>query len=236
MTAPRIQLVGPPAETAELSDALADSAGQLQSVTAASPEAAPPDLSICSTPEALHSVAAVGTSHPVCRTDGVVPTAASLAELPAVIEAWHAGEAPRHLLRTYGVHAGSVSELLTLDLVLSTDAVAQISEFRISHAGTPLLEHRADGVTVATPLGTGGYAAALGGPRLGAVDALVVVPMAAFAAHTPTWVTPPPVEITMLRQEAAVSLSIDATTRHQIDPTTPIELRARDTLTVIGRW
>ncbi|MFB6126357.1 MAG: hypothetical protein ABEJ79_03540 [Halolamina sp.] len=96
-----------------------------------------------------------------------------------------------------------------LDATLMTDRPAKISEYRVAADGEPLTAVRADGVVVATPLGSGTYARANGGPMVAHGGGLSVVPVAPFATRSTPWVGPGPVTVTVERDETAVALFAD---------------------------
>lgn len=77
------------------------------------------------------------------------------------------------------------------DVALVTDRPARISEYTVGSGGEPVARFRADGVVVATPAGSHGYARAAGGPLLGdGVEAVSVVPIAPFVTGPERWVLP----------------------------------------------
>jgi NAD+ kinase len=97
-----------------------------------------------------------------------------------------------------------------VDVMVVTSDPGSISEFRIVSGGE-IGDVRADGVVVATPAGSHGYARSAGGPRLRpGVDAAAVVPIAAFTMSPDRWVVgfDTPVEITSER-DVPVSLLLD---------------------------
>ena len=98
-----------------------------------------------------------------------------------------------------------------LDCMLVTAEPAQISEYAV-HAGEELVARfRADGVVVATPAGSSGYASRAGGPVVSpAADVLVAAPVAPFATDADHWVLPPgDVRVSVERDVAAVDLVAD---------------------------
>jgi NAD+ kinase len=103
-------------------------------------------------------------------------------------------------------HAGNA----VVDVMIVTSDPGSISEFRIA-SGEVIEAVRADGVVVATPAGSHGYARSAGGPRIRpGVDAAAVVPVAAFTMSPDRWVVglDAPVEITSER-DVPVSLLLD---------------------------
>ena len=76
-----------------------------------------------------------------------------------------------------GVKMGSAVN----EIVVHTDTVAKIRQFRVLVDGHLATEVRADGIIVSTPVGSTGYAMSLGAPMMDPrVEALVVVPIAAY--------------------------------------------------------
>ena len=104
------------------------------------------------------------------------------------------------------------------DATLMTSAPAKISEYAVFADGDPVEQVRADGVVVATPLGSGGYARSAGGPVVGHGAGLSVVPVAPFATLSDSWVLSPPLTLTVERDEGDVSLYLDD--RYAADVTT----------------
>lgn len=119
------------------------------------------------------------------------------------------GTTPR---RTLAVTTGAVERRRALaDVTLVTDEPARISEYGL-HARTGTVgTFRADGVVLATPAGSQGYARAAGShvlaPRTGV---LAAVPIAPFATSADDWVVPDDdVTLTVERDEGDVALRVD---------------------------
>lgn len=98
-----------------------------------------------------------------------------------------------------------------MDITLVTREPARISEYALDTDESRIASFRADGVVVATPAGSNGYAAAAGGPTLTATaEALCVVPIAPFHTQSERWVLgTDPLSLSVLRDEGEVSLLID---------------------------
>lgn len=95
------------------------------------------------------------------------------------------------------------------DATLVTTAAAAISEYSVEADGDATT-FRADGVVVASPTGSHGYARSAGGPVLApATDAVAVVPVAPFTVDRRRWVLDPPVTLAVERDESDVSLLVD---------------------------
>ena len=104
--------------------------------------------------------------------------------------------------RPLAVSVGDVASTAAFDVTLVTSEPARISEYTVSVGGRPHATFRADGVVVATPLGSGGYARAAGGPQLDFGTGLAVVPIAPFATIADAWVLRPPLSIRVERDDA----------------------------------
>lgn len=98
-----------------------------------------------------------------------------------------------------------------LDVALVTSEPAHISEYTVADGSAVLGSFRADGVVVATPAGTTGYARRLGTPVAAAETGVVAVaPIAPFATNPDHWlVGDDRVRLTVERDEAAVRLFAD---------------------------
>lgn len=98
-----------------------------------------------------------------------------------------------------------------LDATAVTAEPADISEYTVATAEETVARFRADGIVVATPAGTGGYARAAGAPVVAPeTDVLAVVPIAPFATSIDHWVVPATeVTVTVERDEAAVEILAD---------------------------
>ncbi len=113
------------------------------------------------------------------------------------------------------------------DVALVTEEPARISEFSVRPARGRAESFRADGVTVATPFGSGGYANAVGGPIVELGGGLSVVPIAPFTTRTDARVAAERVTLSVERETEPVSLVVDGTVRETVDPHRPIEIAVR---------
>ncbi len=111
-------------------------------------------------------------------------------------------------------------------VTLVTDEPARISEYSLRAHREHLAQFRADGVTVATPVGSHGYASTAGGPLLStAVDAVVAVPIAPFVTHGRQWILPDDdLEITVERNETDVVCQLDDALVGPVDLATPVRI------------
>ncbi|WP_254522872.1 NAD(+)/NADH kinase [Natrinema caseinilyticum] len=108
-------------------------------------------------------------------------------------------------------HDASSRERALFDVTLVTDEPARISEYGVHGTDATVATFRADGVVVATPAGSNGYASAVGAPRLSAaVDAIAVAPIGPFVTQTRRWVLPDDdLALTVERDEGDVTLVVD---------------------------
>ncbi|ELZ83325.1 ATP-NAD kinase [Haloferax sp. Atlit-4N] len=181
--------------------------------------------------ESALSTVALGSewSCPVVPVDCGAPWSTPRRGLESRLSAVAAGDGrvvdhPTLSLRVGGDAAGRA----LLDAMLVTSEPAHISEYGVARAEaavpfssdptdesraaarwTPVDEFRADGVVVATPLGSSGYARAAGGAVVGPAAGLAVVPVSPYATQTDSWVLQPPVRLSVERDDAPVSLVAD---------------------------
>jgi NAD+ kinase len=111
-----------------------------------------------------------------------------------------------------------------LDAMLVTAEAARISEYAVRFDDDPVTAFRADGVVVATPLGSPGYGRFAGGPLLAPDAGLAVVPVAAFATRRDCWVAggEDGVTLTVERDEGDVSLVVDGRRVAAVPPGDPV--------------
>ncbi|SEO39340.1 NAD+ kinase [Halogranum amylolyticum] len=115
-----------------------------------------------------------------------------------------------------------------LDAMLVTSEPARISEYDVAFGGECVNRFRSDGVVVATPLGSRGYARAAGGPVLEPGTGLSVVPVSPFSTQSDTWVAGGDVTLTVARDDGPVELVVDGETVRSIDPHQSVQLTAVD--------
>lgn len=126
---------------------------------------------------------------------------------------------------TLAVSTGDGEARALADVTLVTRDPAKISEFGVRRGGREVESVRADGVVVATPTGSRGYAADAGGPVLDAdVDAVSVVPVAPFRVDRTNRVVAPPLSVAVVRDETAVELHVDGRDRGLLAAHDPVEL------------
>lgn len=169
--------------------------------------------------DALLGLAADPPAVPVIAVGAGGPLAVPDDEVDAAVSTFTADGARRVDHPVLGVRvSGDLVGRALADVSLVTSEPARISEYAVRSRGRPVTGFRADGVVVATPLGSVGYARAAGGPILGPGTGLGVVPVAPFATTFDTWVCRPDVELTVERDEGAVSLVLDDAVAREVAP------------------
>lgn len=113
-----------------------------------------------------------------------------------------------------------------MDVSVLTAKAAHISEYDVSADGAALARVRADGIVVATPAGSAGYARRIGGPVIAPGTGVVVLPVAPFATDPDNWVVEPDVvTITPLRADARVELILDEARAGSVAPAATVTCR-----------
>lgn len=110
------------------------------------------------------------------------------------------------------------------DCMLVTAEPARISEYAVATDESVVDQFRADGVVVATPAGTHGYARRVDAPVIDPrADVLSVAPVAPFATHSDHWVFPSHcVRLTVERRGEPIELLADDRTIGTIQPESPV--------------
>ena len=127
---------------------------------------------------------------PVAAGRGVrsVPRAA----VPDAVATLCAGEFTTETHPVVGVRVADRTTARALqDVMLASAEPAQISEYTVSSDGERVARFRADGVVVATPAGSPGYARATGGPVVPPETGVAtVVPVSPFSTDIDHWAVP----------------------------------------------
>jgi len=148
------------------------------------------------------------------------------------------GDADTHDQPLLSVAVGDDTYRALADVTLVTTKPARISEYGIRATirgeETQVDEVRADGLVVAAPAGTPGYASAADGPLVApGVDAVSVVPIAPFRVERSNWVLPLPTTLTVEREEAEVSLLVDDAETCVVPYDEPVQIARDDTLSIL---
>jgi NAD+ kinase len=128
---------------------------------------------------------------------------------------------------------GSTIGRAVADVTLMTSAPAKISEYGVHTGGECVEQIRADGVVVATPVGSTGYARNAGGPVVGVDAGLSVVPVAPFATLSDAWVLSPPLSVSVERDEGDVSLYLDDEYAADVTTDTPVRVERGASLSFV---
>lgn len=147
----------------------------------------------------------VGRDHdvpvlPVAAGEGthVVSKPAAADALATVLEG--AARKTHHFRLGVEVDGELVSRAL-YDLTMVTAEPARISEFAVAGDDEKLGTVRSDGIVIATPAGSAGYARAAGGPVLSPGSGLSVVPVSPFTTHPEAWVVDEAVRVRVARDD-----------------------------------
>lgn len=212
-----IGLVGDGETTAALAEVLGDAGLAFEAGSAARVLGTDPDVVVAAGEPAIVDLVDADVSVPVLPVGlgrglpSVPPT--NVSDVVDRLRSGTYGTAEHHLL---GVEVdGDPAGTAVFDAMLVRSEPGRISEYRVA-AGELRSRFRADGVVVATPAGSHGYAHAAGGPRLGLdTGAVAVVPVAAFGLGAPNWVLDPGdgLEVRVERDEGDVSLLVDGRER-----------------------
>jgi len=128
---------------------------------------------------------------------------------------------------------GATAGKAVFDVAFVTDEPARISEYAVEITEDRHESFRADGVAIATPLGSEGYANAAGGPVIGPGAGLAVVPIAPFTTRRDTWVVSDGVTLSVERESEAVSLVVDGSRREVVVPGQSIRVGIADRVDVV---
>jgi NAD+ kinase len=170
---------------------------------------------------------------PVAAGRGVrsVPRGAVEPALAALL----AGEYAREDHPILGARVGDRTTVRALtDVMLASAEPAQISEYEVRTGGERVARFRADGVVLATPAGSPGYARAAGGPVVPpGTDALSIVPVSPFSTDVDHWVLPlDAVTVSVERDETEIHLVADDRVVGLVDRSEPVTISPAGSLRV----
>ncbi len=195
-----------------------------------------PDVVVCPDEPSLSTLARAGSDAPVLAVgvEGVPSVAAD--RLPEAVRTALKGDSRtvrRPILR---VETEEVSERAFFDVALLTAEPARISEYSVSSRDETIAQFRADGVVVATPQGSHGYASAAGAPVLSpALAGVAVVPVAPFVTKTKQWILPDDaLALAVERDEGAVSIQADDRTVATVGVGSTVSIGADGDLALIA--
>jgi len=183
---------------------------------------------------AVRAVATADTAPlvlPVAAGRGV--RAVTRESVPAAVAGLDAARTESHPLVDVSV-AGSDVGTAVFDATLVTAEAARISEYAVETATDSIGQFRADGVTVAAPAGSPGYARRVGGPVVAPADSMgVVAPIAPFHTNPDHWLVPlDGLSVSVERDEATVTLYADGQQRATVACGESVRFRRRGTMRV----
>lgn len=232
-----IAVIGDGAGVPDVVDAIRSAGGSVSTLAADTATRRDPDLVVTVGEAALLDVVDAGVDTHVLAVDpaGGVPG-------PTISTAIEASESlvtgefavERHPLIDVSVD-GDERGVAIYDVTLRTTEPARISEFSVE-TDRPIDRFRADGVVVATPLGSTGYARAVGGPIVdGDRPGLVVAPIAAFAIGPKRYVVgaDDALALAVEREDAEVSIDIDGRPTGTVPAGVPVGLTSTATLRTV---
>lgn len=211
-------------------------------------------LVICADPDGLRSLADSGLRAPILVIE---PARESAATATRPVVEWDPGrtsrlgvprdeaaEAIRSLfrdggitrhLRTLSVETESTATQVVFDVALVTDEPGAIATFAVRSNDEPVTEVRADGLAVATPAGSRGFARAAGGPVLAPETAAVtVVAVSPFAIDDAPWVGPPDgLELSIADDGPPAAVQCDGRVRDTIPAGSTLRVEWGPTLTIV---
>lgn len=196
-----------------LAGAASDRGWRVNSGEADAVLAADPDLLVAAGDPAVFSVARAAPDPPILAVDAARGfRSVSRDSVDAALE--HALEGSldvqaHPVLRVD--HDGQHVAAAVADVSLLTAGVAHISEYAVEATGTRVGQFRADGVVVATPAGSPGYARRVGCPVVTPGTGVgAVAPIAPFATDPDNWILPlDALRLTVERDETPVALVAD---------------------------
>jgi NAD+ kinase len=185
--------------------------------------------------DGVRSLAATPPEAPALAVgDGLGDHGTTEAGLGDAVEALAAGDYRRVDHPVLGVAVdGETAGRAVRDVTLVTAEPARISEYRLAAGDDRGPAFRADGVVVATPLGSDGYAAAAGGPTLGTDTGVAVVPVAPFSTRAGVRVLDPPLSLSVARDEGEVTLVVDGEASRAVPHGVPVRLSRAGTVTLL---
>jgi NAD+ kinase len=177
----------------------------------------------------------VGTDRPVLAVEVEGVPSVTRDGLGAALSALVEGRCHSVRRPLLGVTGSDVAATALFDVGLFAAEPGRISEFAVDRDGHRLATVRADGVVVATPAGSHGYARAAGGPALAPDTGVVaVVPVAPFGARVGPWVLEPgTVALSVARDEVAVRLVVDGHTAGRVPVGQRLRLGEEGALSVL---
>lgn len=209
----------------EAARSLAESGARLVEGSTADVLAADPDWLVAVGETALLDLVRAGVEIPVLPVAaGPGVGSVSRPDAAGAVETVRDGEARRAGRRLLSVAVDDETAAALFDVTVLTAEPAKISEYTIHAGDRHVASLRADGLVVATPAGSHGYAGDVGGPVVEPGTGVVaVVPIAPFATDADHWILAPELRIEPER-EGPISVIVDDRERWEIAPGETVRL------------
>ena len=211
---PSVGVVAPEADASHVVEAVRDAGGETNIDTAT--VAAEADAIVAVGNAALCDLAATDVSAPVLPIGAENIESVECGSYKSGIERFLNDDYRIREHPLVRVETATASGRALFDVALSTAEPATISEFAVETASQesadgPVATFRADGVVVATPAGSRGYAHAAGGPVVVPGSGVAaVVPISPFATDPDHWILPlSALSLTVERDETDVTVVVD---------------------------
>lgn len=228
-----VGVVGPAGPVRE---SLSDAGYDVLDGDAAAVVDAAPDWVVAVGEDALVDLVSAGIERPVLPVGaGIGVQSVPRSRAAAAVESVDAGAGETISRRLVAVDVGGerVGRAL-LDVLLVTDEPARISEYAVASGEDPVAQFRADGVVLATPSGSVGYADDAGGPVLyPETGSLSVVPIAPFVTDADHWVVGDDRVTVGVERETPVALVVDGRERRVVGAADTVAVSAGGSLSVL---
>lgn len=198
--------------------------------------AADPDWIVAVGEAALLDLVRTGVERPVLPVVagpgvGSIPRDEAASAVGTVLD----GAAREGRRRLVSVQVDGASATGLFDVSVLTAEPAQISEYTIRVDGSRVSSLRADGLVVATPAGSYGYAGDVGGPVIQPeTDVVAVVPVAPFVTDAEHWVLALDGLTIEPRREEPVEVVVDDRSWRVVQPGETVRIEAAGHLSLLG--
>ena len=231
---PSVGVVAPDRDVDDVASAVEAAGGDV--VTA--PGATDADVVVAVGDRALATLAAGGTSTPVLPVETRFDSSSDPIE--PRIERVLAGTDEARAYPVLRVETPAERSRALFEVALTAAEPATISGFSVAAGRTSddidfVARFRADGVAVATPAGSEGYARAAGGPVVvPGTDAAAVVPVAPFSTDPDHWVVPLSAISVTVERDVDVRVTADGRSLETIPPGAEVTLVRDGVLRIVA--
>lgn len=197
--------------------------------------AAEPNWIVAGGEAAVLDLVRAGVDRPVLpvaagRGVGSVPREDAATAVEAVL----GGDAQEESRRLVSVAVDDATATALFDVTVLTAEAAQISEYTIWTGNRRVASLRADGIVVATPAGSDGYAEDVGGPVVEpGSDVVSVVPIAPFVTDAKHWVLSLGAVTIEAKRNEPVQVIVDDRAWREIEPGETVRVEAAGLLRLL---